>query len=161
MQIGSDVVVGIRYRILDGTRVVDATPVEEPWYFLVGAKECPAGLEQALIGKEVGAQVSVTLPPEQTYGVRNEEAVLELSRANLPGGKEPEVGMLLGILSPKGETELRVVEVKPDTIVVDANHPLAGKTLSFEAEVAVVRRASAVELLEGGAEQRPDARSGV
>lgn len=153
MKVTADVVAGIEYRILDEAGVeVDATPPGRPWFFLVGAQECPPGLERALLGKGPGERVSVRLPPEHTYGLRNESAVLELARASIPG-PEPKVGMLLGIMSPKGETELRVVEVTEDTIVVDANHPLAGQTLTFEAAVAVVRRPSARELLDGEAQQ--------
>lgn len=154
MKISGDAVVGLRYSILDEEgRLVDETPADKPWFYLHGAKECPSGLEAALVDHSVGDRVEVQLPPEQTYGVRNEDAVLELDRRNLPGGDEPKVGMILSIMSPKGETELRVVGVSETRITVDANHPLAGQTLTFEVEVVEVRRATAAEILEGGAKQ--------
>lgn len=154
MRIANDVVVGLRYRILDEEgQVVDRTPEGEPWYYLHGAKECPAGLEAALEGQTEGARFEVTLPPEETYGVRHEEAVFQLERASLPSKQEPRAGMLLSIVSPKGETELRVVDVTETHITVDANHVLAGRTLRFEVEVASVRRATAQEILDGAARQ--------
>lgn len=152
MKIGDDVVVGLEYVITDlqGTEV-DRTPSGQPWFYLHGAKECPPGLEQALGGKEVGAEVEVELPPEQTYGRRNEDAVFRLERSLLPSNQEPRVGMIVSMMSKKGETELRVVEVTPDAITVDANHPLADQSLRFAVRVIDVRRATAEEIIAGEA----------
>lgn len=154
MQIGRDVVAGIHYRILDEQgALIDETPANKPWYYLHGAKECPPGLERVLTERTIGERVQVKLPPEHTYGRRNEQAVFVFDRAKLPANQEPRVGMLLSIHSSKGETEMRVVEVTEESVKVDANHPLAGQTLTFEVEVTAVRRASAIEILEGAARQ--------
>lgn len=154
MQIGRDVVAGIRYRIIDERgALIDETPSGKPWFYLHGAKECPPGLEKALTQKTVGEKFTVQLGPQETYGTRNEAAVFVFDREKIPAQQEPQEGMILSIVSSKGETEMRVVEVTDTSIKVDANHPLAGRTLTFEVEVHAVRRASAIEILEGSARQ--------
>ncbi|MEL6188575.1 MAG: peptidylprolyl isomerase [Myxococcota bacterium] len=153
MKVGDDVVVGLEYVITDREgREIDRTPSGQPWFYLHGAKACPPGLERALSGKEPGARLEVELPPEETYGRRNEDAVFRLDRAVLPSDQEPKVGMVVSMMSKKGETELRVVDVTSEAIVVDANHPLADQTLRFSVHVVDVRRATAEEILSGEAE---------
>lgn len=154
MRIGSDVVAGIHYVIWseDGT-LIDRTPRGKPWYYLHGSRECPQGLERALKSRKVGDSVQILLGPSETYGERHEDAVLKFDREVLPFEQEPRVGMILSIVDKRGETELRVVDVTEREVTVDANHPLAGRTLRFEVEVVVVRRASAEEILRGSAQQ--------
>lgn len=140
----------VRYSIRDESgHTIDGSPNGEPWYFLHGAKACPPGLEQALVGHRAGDRVEVKLPPEETYGPKNESAAFRIARANLPRDAEPAVGMILCVMSPQGETELRVVEVSDTEITVDPNHPLAGQTLTFDVEIVDVRPASAAEILSG------------
>ena len=154
MKISEDTVVGLRYVIRNsrGDRI-EETPPGHPWFYLHGAAACPPGLEAALLGQEKGATLAIEIEPEFAYGVRNDEAVIKLNRAELPENPIPEVGMLLTINDGQGDTDFRILEVTPNDITIDANHPLAGEKVCFEVEVVEVRLATSSELLAREARQ--------
>jgi FKBP-type peptidyl-prolyl cis-trans isomerase SlyD len=108
-------------------------------------------LEDALEGKRAGEHCRITLPADEAFGPRREEAVLECDPEEFP--RDVAVGDHL-----EAETEagglivLRVLEVRPDAVVVDTNHPLAGQRVSFEVDVLEVRPATAAELARAEAQ---------
>lgn len=105
------------------------------------------GLETALSGLKPGDTKNVVVPVEEAFGERDEELVLEIDRAETPRPDEVAPGDEIVAESPDGdEVTLRVVEVRADTVVVDANHPLAGLVLHYAVTVRAVRDATAAEI---------------
>ncbi|NLV72565.1 MAG: peptidylprolyl isomerase [Actinobacteria bacterium] len=121
--------------------------------YLHGYSNIIPGLENALEGVEPGNKQTVVIEPADAYGEFDPGAVVTLPCDSVPEGVELEPGMQVVGETPSGPVQLVVREVNEDSIVVDANHPLAGKTLHFEVEVTDVRTASDEELAQGYAEQ--------
>jgi FKBP-type peptidyl-prolyl cis-trans isomerase 2 len=104
-----------------------------PLEFEAGSGQVIKGFDKAVIGMEVGQEKEVKISPEEAYGERREELMKEMPRSNLPEGKEPEAGMMLAMSTPDGrQIPVRIAEVKDDNVILDMNHPLAGKTLIFK-----------------------------
>jgi peptidyl-prolyl cis-trans isomerase B (cyclophilin B) len=108
----------------------------EPLEFEVGAGEVVQGFDEGVVDMEEGEEKEITVPPEKGYGERSEENVVEYEREEFREalGEEPEVGMHIHTQEAHGD----VIEVDDNTVVVDFNHELAGKTLTFEIEVVEV-----------------------
>ncbi|MBX3196677.1 MAG: peptidylprolyl isomerase [Labilithrix sp.] len=131
--------------------VLDASDAEdgEPIVYVHGYGMLVPGLEKALAGLAVGDEKDVVIPPEEGFGERDEELVLEIDRAEMPRPATVAVGDELVAESPDGEEAImRVVEVKPDAVVLDGNHPLAGETLRYSVVVRDVRPATEEEIEE-------------
>lgn len=109
-------------------------------------------LEQGLLGRRAGEAVKVSAPPEDAFGEREPDGVLEIEKEGLAGSEDLEVGEEFLASGPEGDLLMRVLEVRDDTIVVDTNHPLAGKRVRFEVEVLGVRNATEEEIAEAQAE---------
>ena len=122
----------------DGT-VFDSSLDHDPLEFTIGNGEIIPGFEKAVIGMDVGERKTVDIPPEDAYGEYNEMARLEVPRANLPDHINPEIGMMLQLTTPQNTQVLvRVTDMDDENVVLDANHPLAGKNLKFEIELVDV-----------------------
>jgi FKBP-type peptidyl-prolyl cis-trans isomerase SlyD len=131
--------------------VVDASSQEdgEPIVYVHGYGMLVPGLEAGLVGLKVGESKEIVVPPEAGFGERDEELVLEVDREDFPRPKEVKVGDEMVAESPDGdEAIMRVLEVHDDTVVVDANHPLAGKTLTYEVKVREVREGTDAEIAD-------------
>lgn len=138
-------VVTLNYTLKDDQgRVLDST--EQPFSYLHGYGEIIPGLEKALEGSEPGYHEEVVVEPNDAYGEVDPGAVLSLPTDTIPDDLELEPGMNVVGETPSGMVELTVREVNDDEVVVDANHPLAGKTLHFDVEVVDVREASDQEI---------------
>jgi FKBP-type peptidyl-prolyl cis-trans isomerase SlyD len=150
MKIASGMVVGLEYRLHLGDGVtVDASDPGEPLYYIHGAGSIVPGLEQALEGLEVDAARQVVVTPTEGYGDYDPAGLQEVPHDAF-GGQLPEAGGQYTARGPEGELVPFVVkELRPSTVLVDLNHPLAGKTLHFEVKVAEVRAASAEESEHG------------
>ncbi|MUP45745.1 peptidylprolyl isomerase [Gramella sp. BOM4] len=112
----------------------------EPIEFTLGQGQLIPGFENGLIGMEVNEKKTINIPKEEAYGEPKAELIQEVDKSQLPEELKPEVGMPLVSKSPDGrEINLVVTEVKDDSIVVDANHPLAGKDLIFDLEVLEIK----------------------
>jgi len=122
----------------DGTQF-DSSAGREPLAFTVGGGQVIPGFDQAVAGMAVGESKKVNIPPEHAYGEHQEHMVQEVPKSALPDDLEPEVGQSLSARNPEGqEMRLTVKEVTDEGIVVDANHPLAGKALNFDIEVVKI-----------------------
>ena len=87
----------------------------------------------------VGELKTITIPAERAYGPYNDALILDIDRDSLPEGLNPEVGQRLGAKDPDGKTRtFTVIDVSETSITVDANHPLAGKDLTFEIELVEI-----------------------
>ena len=152
MSIARDKIVSIDYT-LTGTQgqVLDSSQGRSPLEYLHGAGNIIPGLEQALEGKNAGEQLNVTIQPEQAYGTRDERLVQQVPRAAFEGAPNLQPGMQFQANTNMGPRLLTIVDVNPDEVTVDANHPLAGQTLNFDVKVVEVRDATADELSHGHA----------
>ena len=135
---GNTVKVHYTGKLQDGT-VFDSSHDREPLEFTVGEGQIIPGFEEAVSGMQEGEEKTVSIPPEQAYGEHQEEAIVELERTQLPEEIEPEQGMQLQLQGQDGRAFPAVVtEIGDEIITLDANHPLAGETLTFEIELVEV-----------------------
>jgi peptidylprolyl isomerase len=119
----------------DGT-AFDSSIDRDPLDVEVGKAQVIKGFEDALVGMTEGEKKTITIPPDQAYGPYKEALLLEIPNAQIPENVTPEVGMNLRLKDNKGQSVLVVVtEVGKESIKLDANHPLAGKTLIFDIEL--------------------------
>ncbi len=147
--IAPDHVISLEYELTDdeGT-TLDSNKGGEPLSYLHGHGQIVPGLERALTGKAVGDQAKVTVPPEEGYGPRDEDRLVTVGRNRFDF--EPEAGQVLEASLPEGgSVPFVVVSVNQENVVLDGNHPLAGKTLHFDVKVLGVRPATATELEHG------------
>jgi FKBP-type peptidyl-prolyl cis-trans isomerase SlyD len=153
MLIERDKVVSFHYRLSEaGGEVVEDSHGRQPAVYLHGHNGILPALEQALAGRRAGEAFTVTLPPEQAYGLPRDDGVQRISYKHLAGAKGPyKPGMMVRINTERGPRDVRVVKVGLKTLDVDTNHPLAGRTVSFEVEVVEVRDATPEEIQHGHA----------
>jgi len=124
---------------LEDGRQFDSSVGREPLEFELGSGQVIPGFDQAVSGMAVGESKTVSIAPEDAYGPRNEQAIQEVPRSALPEGLVPTEGMMLQAQSQNQQpVQLTVVSVQEDSITVDANHPLAGKTLNFEISLVAI-----------------------
>jgi len=120
----------------DGTVFSSTYEEKEPFEFTIGKGNVLPGFEQAVIGMNVGDTKSVSIPPEEAYGLHRQEFVFVMNRAQAPAGLNLELGKKLQIRANQGETRIATITaITEDSVVLDANDPLAGKSLNFEIEL--------------------------
>ena len=150
MPIGKNTVVTFHYQLSDDTgEIMESSREIEPNVYLHGYDGILPGLAKALEGKETGDAVVVTLPPEQAYGLIKPESMQRISAKHLMGAKKWSPGMIAQVNTDQGPRHVRVVKVGHKFIDVDTNHPLAGKTLTFDIEVISLRDAVPEEIAHG------------
>ena len=113
----------------------------EPLEFTLGARQVVAGFESAVLGMAPGEKKTVTIPASQAYGPHNQDMMLEEDLSELPPGVELGV-TLVGQDSDGQQLRFVVIDIVGDRVILDANHPLAGRDLMFDLEL--------VEIVEGG-----------
>lgn len=150
MKIAENKVVKLNYKgtLLSG-EVFDSSEGREPLEFIFGVGMIIPGLEDGLKGLKVGDKKKLNIKSEKAYGPRMDEAVQEVPKQHFPAEIPLKVGMQLAAQGPHGVIPVVIADIKKDTVMVDFNHPLAGKDLVFEIEVVGVRDASAEELSHG------------
>lgn len=132
---GDSVKVHYTGKLDDGT-VFDSSVGREPLDFTVGAGQLIAGFDEAVVGMAAGEKKTVRISAEQAYGPHNPEMTLQVPRSDLPADIQPELGMQLEASQEGGHSMVvTVVEVTDESVTFDANHPLAGKALTFDLEV--------------------------
>ena len=123
----------------DGT-VFDTSRGREPLEFTLGEGNIIPGFEETVKGMQVGQTKTVTIPAEEAYGPHREDLVMVVERDTLPEDLNPVIGQKLQMKRPDGETAVVVVtDVSETTMTIDANHPLAGKDLTFEIELVEIQ----------------------
>jgi len=121
---------------LDDGTVFDSSAGREPLEFTIGAGQLIAGFDEAVVGMAVGEKKTVRIEAEQAYGPHNPELTMKVPRSDLPEEIRPELGMQLEASQEGGHSMVvTVVEITDESVTFDANHPLAGKALTFEIEV--------------------------
>ena len=128
-------------KLSDG-QIFDSSEGREPIEFTLGQGQLIPGFEKGLIDMKLNEKKTITIPKEEAYGDVNKDLIQEVKKTELPQDMAPEVGMGLVSKTPDGqEMNLMVVEVRKETIVIDGNHPLAGKELVFDLEVLAITEA--------------------
>jgi FKBP-type peptidyl-prolyl cis-trans isomerase 2 len=129
---GDRVMVHYRGTLDDGSEF-DSSEGRDPLEFVVGSGQVISGFDDAVRGLAVGESVTVRIPPEDAYGPRVDEAIIEIPIDQAPEGLQ--VGDQVQLVSGGRAT---VLEVREDAVVIDANHPLAGQALTFEIELVSI-----------------------
>ncbi|MDD9952943.1 MAG: peptidylprolyl isomerase [Candidatus Woesearchaeota archaeon] len=133
-------VVKVHYNgTLDG-KPFDSTEGKEPLEFAVGEHKVIPGFEKAFLGMKVGEKKTIEVPPEEGYGPVRDELRQVVPKKTL-GDITPEKGMMLALQHPAAPQPIpaKVVKITKDEVELDMNHPLAGKTLTFDLEVVEIR----------------------
>jgi len=129
---GDKVKVHYKGTLTDGT-VFDSSEGRDPLEFTVGKGEVISGFDKAVKGMSIGQSKTVTMPSDEAYGPRLDDHVLRVPKSKLPPDMELKVGEMLQINRPnENPMPATVIEISDDSIILDANHPLAGKDLTFE-----------------------------
>ncbi len=151
MTIAQHKVVTIHYKVCDSEsdEVIDSSENAEPMTYLHGAQNIIPGLEQALEGKAVGDELEVVVEAANAYGERSDDRIQQVPMEAFQGMEKVEPGMAVTAQTDQGQINLVITEVNGDMVTVDANHPLAGKSLKFEVTVEEVRDASEEEITHG------------
>ncbi len=150
MNVAEKTVVLMDYTVKDDEgNTIDTSVGHEPLAFIVGLGNIIPGLERQFIGKKKGDEFKATVKPEDGYGEKDDSLVESVPRAQFAGVKGLEVGMQLQAQTDDGVEVVTVVGVTETEVTVDANHPLAGKTLHFDVKVVDVRAPTAEELQHG------------
>lgn len=151
MQIAKNRAVAIDYTLtIDGGIVVDASEPAAPLWYLHGAQNIIPGLERELDGLSEGDAKTVVVQPGDGYGTYDEGRVHRVPKKQFPAGSSFRVGDRVYGHSPEGEEiPARIKAVDANEVVVDFNHELAGKELTFQVKVASVRAATKEELAHG------------
>ena len=125
---------------LNNGQIFDSSLERDPIEVTLGQGQLIPGFEKELVNMEVNEKKTINIPAEEAYGSPREELIQEVEKSRLPEEIKPEPGMGLVSKSPDGkEVNLVVKEVKEESIVVDGNHPLAGKDLIFDLEVVEIK----------------------
>lgn len=125
-------------RLEDGT-VFDTSENRDPLSFTLGEEKVIPGFAEAVEGMEEGESKTAEVPAEEAYGPHREDLLLWVQRAQLPEDMSPEVGQQLQMQTQDGRTfQASVAQVGEDRVQVDANHPLAGKDLTFDIELVEI-----------------------
>ncbi len=151
MLIEKNKVVTFHYRMSEpGHDVIDDSRKGSPVIYLHGYQGMLQGLEDAITGKQAGDQSTVTLTPEQAYGARQEGSQQRISIKHVINNTKKKItykpGNVVQLNTEHGARPAIVIKVGLKTLDIDTNHPLAGKTLTFEVEIIDVRAATAEEI---------------
>ena len=124
---------------LDDGSVFDSSEGREPLHFQVGSGQVIPGFDSAVIGMSEGDETTVTLAPADAYGEYSEQFVIRANRSDTPPDIVPEIGMELTLHQEDGsQIGVAITEVTDTHVVLDANHPLAGKALTFRIQLVHV-----------------------
>lgn len=141
-------VVSLKYTLsLDDGEVVEAP--EESFEYLHGYRNIVPGLEKGLEGAQPGDLKSIVVEPAEGYGEHSADRMITVPIERMPEGMQLEPGVKVMAETGQGPVALTVTEVGEENVVLDANHPLAGKRLHFDVEVLGVRNPERHELQQG------------
>ncbi|MEA2029971.1 MAG: peptidylprolyl isomerase [candidate division Zixibacteria bacterium] len=132
---GNTVKVHYTGKLEDGT-VFDSSEGRDPLEVKLGDNAVIPGFEKGLVGMETGDKKTITIPSEDAYGPHRDDLIVEANQSDFPENITPEIGLQLQIQKSDGQKLLvTIVKIEDDKVALDANHPLAGKTLTFDVEM--------------------------
>lgn len=124
---------------LENGEVFDTSKEREPLEFQLGQGQLIPGFEKAVIGMDEGESTTVDIPSNEAYGEVRDDLIINVPKDQLPDDVEPKIGMQLQVNQQNGQPiPVRITEVKDEELILDANHPLAGKDLKFEIKLLEV-----------------------
>jgi len=164
LKIRKGCIVDLVYELKDsGGEVVESADASDPMTYLHGYGEIAPGLEEELDGVEEGAVLEIELPPGKAYGEYNPDGIVAVPRSEFPADAEIVPGDWISVQIKQDEDsdevedlEMKVMEISPDSITLDANHPLAGQQVTFDIRVIGVREASPDEIEKRQAENEAE-----
>ncbi len=148
MNIADKLYVAFDYRLtLDSGEEIDSSSEGQPLGFITGTGQIIPGLEKAMMGMTVGDSLQLSVDPDDAYGQVNPELFQDVPRSQFPGDIELQPGMTFQGQGPQGPIPVNIKEIKDEnTVVIDLNHPLAGKKLHFDVNIVEVRETTAEEM---------------
>ncbi len=145
-----NLVVTLDYKLIVEDEMLESTEDGEPIKFIQGIGQIIPGLENALYGLKIGDQKTVVIQPEDAYGEYDPESLQEAKKEEFSEEIPLDVGTFLDLEDDEGDIlSAQVIAAEEDTVTLDFNHPLAGKTLTFEITLTDLRPASEEELDHG------------
>ncbi len=148
--VAKDVVVGLAYTLYVENAVEDSAPAADPLEYLHGHGNLISGLEKALEGMKVGETKKVIVEPEEAYGEYDPENVIALDRSMFPEGFPIEKGRMVPLEDDQGNhLHSYITDWTDDSVTLDLNPPMAGKTLVFECEIVSLRPGTDEEIEAG------------
>ena len=134
--------VKLDYTLTVNNQQIETSIGKKPLEFVLGDKSVIPGLENGLMGMHTGEEKLITVESKDAYGQVDPKAFKEFPKTSMPKGVEPKVGMVLQAQAPDGESfPATIAELKGDKVVLDFNHPLAGKQLKFQVKVLDITQA--------------------
>ncbi len=134
-KVGDTVKVHYTGRLEDGTEF-DTSSGREPLEFTIGAQQVIQGFEDGVIGMEINETKTVTIPADMAYGPYHEELALDVPKEQFPPNIHPELGQQLQLTQPNGQPiNVTITQITDEVVTLDANHPLAGKDLTFDIQL--------------------------
>ena len=150
MLVADDLVISMDYVLTVDGEILDSSEGTEPIAFLQGHSNIIPGLEKEIYGMAVDESRKVSVKPEEGYGVFDPDSVSDIPKSEFPDEIPLETGIELQMKDESGEImHARITKVKKETVTLDFNHPLAGKTLEFDVKVVGIREATAEEIDHG------------
>ncbi len=147
MEIKKGCVVAMHYKLTnDQGEILDSSEGREPLKFLHGAGNIISGLDNAMVGKSIGDSFTVTVEPEEAYGVHHEQMIQTVPREAFQGIDDIQIGMKFNAETQQGPVAVTVTEVTEGMITIDGNHELAGVRLTFDVTIEDVRAATEDEI---------------
>lgn len=124
---------------LEDGNVFDSSKNRPPLDFIVGSGDVMPGIENGVIGMEIGDKKSIEILSEEAFGPRREQLVAEVMKGDLPNHITPNIGQQLQVLMPDDQyITVSIIDMSEDTVTLDANHPLVGYTLLFDIELVEI-----------------------
>lgn len=154
MMIEKNSVVELDYKLMDlEGNIWESSKEGGPWVYLHGYGEVMPGLEGKLLGKAIGQKIKVDFGPDEAYGPYEDDLRTEVPREAFADVENLTEGMRLAAESSDGVHAVMVREIRDDVVVIDANHPLAGKAVKVEVKVLSVRKGTDEEIAHGHVHQ--------
>ena len=148
-QVKNGDVVRVHYhgKLTDGT-TFDSSEGRSPLEFEVGAGMMIPGFDSGVIGMSIGEKKTINIPAEEAYGLVQDDLLMEFPIDRFPPDMKPEVGMTLNMSNGQGQQfPVVIADVKDDVVILDANHPLAGKELIFDIEMVEIEGKSSLIIM--------------
>lgn len=124
---------------LENGRVFNTSQGGPPLGLKIGTGKLIPGFEKDIIGMEIGDTKTITILPEEAYGPRFNELVLKMNKSDFPENIIPRIGKELQIRRPAGDVVHAIItDMNEDSVTLDANHPLAGRRLTFDIELVAI-----------------------
>ena len=137
-KMGDTVKVHYTGKFEDGT-VFDTSDNREPLQFTIGQGQVIPGFERAVVGMNPEESKTTIIPSNEAYGPHYKEMVIVVDKSSFPPNLEPEINQRLQLCNPNGQVVLvTVIEIAESTVTLDANHPLAGKDLTFDLKLVEI-----------------------